>query len=94
MFASNFRSANDFDEKTFNPFGYDKKTTANYFINFITYNHNMIFVLFTAFISHNNLPFKHFGKTGIEFVTTFKYFETLMKSYLKQLQIDKQDHII
>lgn len=89
IFASNFKSNHISGEKYFNPYGYDKSKTGVYFTNFIAYNYNMIFVLFSAFISHHHLPFKYFGKLGKEIGVTFKYFEDLMKIYMGHI-VDKE----
>lgn len=89
VFAKNFKIGDEDGEKPYSPFDIDKKSFDDYIKHFIIYNYGMIIVLFVAFISHNSLPFNHFGRIGREVGAVFKLFESLMKSYLGTIK-DKE----
>jgi hypothetical protein len=57
----------------------------SFFTNFIIYNHNILYVIFTAFITRHNLPMKNFGQIGRDIGFLFKYCERLTKVYLNNV---------
>lgn len=89
QFMENFKSNDSSEELLFDFFGHNDNLLRAYFTNFIVYNYNMLIVLFTAFINYHRLPMGKFGRVGKEIAYVFKVYESLMKIYLRNYNLER-----